>query len=76
MLVRKAHVPVLPVVVDGAFKAWPRSKKLPRPVKVSVIYGQIIPAEELEDLSDDEAAERIQREMSALLAELRGKRKR
>jgi 1-acyl-sn-glycerol-3-phosphate acyltransferase len=74
LLVRKAHVPVLPVVVDGAFKAWPRSQKLPRPSPVSVIYGQCIPPEEFDNLSDDEAAERIQREMAALLAELRRKR--
>lgn len=74
LLVRKAHVPVLPVVIDGAFKAWPRSQKLPRPSPVSVIYGQSIPPEELENLSDAEAAGRVQREMAALLAELRRKR--
>ena len=74
LLVRRAKVSVLPVVVDGAFKAWPRSQKLPRPSPVSVIYGQSIPSEEFDNLSDDEAAERIQREMAALLAELRRKR--
>ena len=74
LLVRRANVPVLPVVIDGAFKAWPRSRKLPRPAPVSVIYGQSIPPEELENLSDAEAAGRVQREMAALLAELRRKR--
>jgi len=71
--VSKANVPVLPVVIDGAFKAWPKSQRLPRPAQVSVIYGQCIPAEEFENLSDSEAAGRIQREMAALLAELRRK---
>ena len=72
--VRKANVPVVPVVIDGAFKAWPKSQKLPRPSPVSVIYGQSIPAEEFENLSDAEAAERVQREMAVLLAKLRRKR--
>jgi 1-acyl-sn-glycerol-3-phosphate acyltransferase len=65
---------VVPVVLDGAFTAWPRSRKLPRPGRVGVIYGQAIPPEEFENLSDAEAAERIQREMDALLGDLRRKR--
>jgi 1-acyl-sn-glycerol-3-phosphate acyltransferase len=73
-LVRKANVAVVPVVLDGAFTAWPRSRKLPRPGRVGVIYGQAIPPEEFENLSDAEAAERIQREMDALLGDLRRKR--
>lgn len=72
--VRKGNVPVLPVVIDGAFTAWPKSQKLPRPALVSVIYGQMIPPEEFEKLSDAEAAERVRREMAVLLAELRRKR--
>jgi len=71
LLVRKANVPVIPVVIDGAYEAWPRSRLLPRPGPVRVTYGRCIPPAEFERLSDDEAAERVAREMSRMLDELR-----
>jgi 1-acyl-sn-glycerol-3-phosphate acyltransferase len=32
-------VPVVPCYVDGAFRAWPKGKRLPRPRKVRLIVG-------------------------------------
>lgn len=71
LLVRKANVPVIPVVIRGAYEVWPRSRLLPRPGPVRVMYGRGIPAAEFEGLSDDEAVERVGREMSRMLDELR-----
>jgi len=38
----RAGVPVLPCYVHGAFDAWPRSAKLPRPKSIDVFYGELI----------------------------------
>ena len=41
LLARKAKVPVVPVVVDGAFECWPRNAILPRPmVPICAAFGQ------------------------------------
>ena len=44
-LVRRSGAPVLPVGIDGAFRAFPRTAWLPRPRKVVVRYGEPWPAE-------------------------------
>ena len=36
---RRAHAPVVPVAIDGAFGVWPRGRKLPRPGKIHVRFG-------------------------------------
>ncbi|NLX05066.1 MAG: 1-acyl-sn-glycerol-3-phosphate acyltransferase [Phycisphaerae bacterium] len=41
MLARKAAVPVVPAVIDGAFEAWPRKSPVPRPLApIHVYFGQ------------------------------------
>ena len=42
MIARRADVPVVPAVIDGAFRAWPRSKRFPRPWKLNVAFGEPI----------------------------------
>jgi 1-acyl-sn-glycerol-3-phosphate acyltransferase len=32
--------PVVPVYVRGSGRAWPRGRRLPRPAKVSVTFGE------------------------------------
>lgn len=70
LLVRKAGVPVVPVAVDGAYRAWPRGRFLPRPRRIRVSYGRPIPAADLVELTDAEAGERLTREISSLLSRL------
>ena len=62
----KADVPIMPVVIDGAFEAWPRKRKLPQffgahPIRIE--YGPPIPASEWRKHSADELAVRIRREL-------------
>ncbi len=46
MLAALAGVPVLPVVIDGAFEAWPRGQKRPRGgVPITVRVGAPLPAD-------------------------------
>jgi len=74
MLVRRAHVPVVPVVIEGAYDVWPRSRLVPRLGVIRVAYGPPIPPEAFEGLSDEAAAGRVAREMARLLADLHRKR--
>jgi len=70
LLVRRAGVPVIPVALQGAFEAWPRSRRLPRPGRIRVLFGRPIPPSEFDGLSDDTAAERVHGEISSLLETL------
>ena len=59
VLVRRAPAPVVPAAVDGPYRAWPRSRLLPRPRPIRVMYGVPIGPEEFEGLSDEEAADLV-----------------
>jgi 1-acyl-sn-glycerol-3-phosphate acyltransferase len=45
LLVRRTGATVLPVGIDGSFRAFPRGAKLPRPARCTVRYGAPWPAE-------------------------------
>jgi 1-acyl-sn-glycerol-3-phosphate acyltransferase len=36
---RRAGVPLVPAAIRGAFEAWPRSRKLPSPGRITVRFG-------------------------------------
>ena len=57
MLARKAQVPVIPVVIDGAFEVWPRNHRLWRFGAIRVIYGEPMTAQQIKDQGDDAAAD-------------------
>ncbi len=38
----RVGVPVMPVCVEGAFEAWPRTRALPRPARIAVAFGELI----------------------------------
>lgn len=54
-LARRAHVPMVPVAIEGAFDAWPRWKNFPWPAAVQLQFGPAI--------GPDEAAEYGEREL-------------
>jgi 1-acyl-sn-glycerol-3-phosphate acyltransferase len=66
----KTPVPIVPVLIDGAFDAWPRKAKFPRPGRVRITYGRPIPPEEWRLLSADDLARRIRRELVQLQEEM------
>lgn len=41
-IAKKAKVPIVPVLIEGAFEAWPRHRKAPGIGRVTVIYGEPI----------------------------------
>lgn len=46
-LVRRTRAAVVPVGIDGAFRAFPRGALLPRPRKIVVRYGEVWPADKV-----------------------------
>jgi 1-acyl-sn-glycerol-3-phosphate acyltransferase len=65
--------PILPVIIDGAFEAWPRNAKFPRVFGGSAIrihHGKPIPPSEWKALSPDELAARVRRELVKLQREI------
>ena len=43
-LVRRSGAPVVPVGIEGAYRAFPRGAWLPRPRKIIIRYGEVWPA--------------------------------
>jgi 1-acyl-sn-glycerol-3-phosphate acyltransferase len=72
MVAAHAEAPVLPVVIDGAFDAWPRDRK--RPHLTGRIRVRIGPTVEVKELKRDEAARRVEDEAGATAPEETGAR--
>ena len=47
-IAHRARVPIVPAAIDGAFEAWPRTRRLPRPYPVRVMYGRPISVAEID----------------------------
>jgi 1-acyl-sn-glycerol-3-phosphate acyltransferase len=60
LLCRRAKVPVLPIVVEGAYDIWPKGRKRPRlSGKVVVRIGKLIPCEHILSMPQDDFAAEI-----------------
>jgi 1-acyl-sn-glycerol-3-phosphate acyltransferase len=70
IIVHRSKAPVIPIVIDGAFEAWPRNQKFPSCKPVRILYGEPIGHAELAGLSADEIAVRIREEMVKLQTRL------
>ncbi|MFA5239080.1 MAG: (d)CMP kinase [Phycisphaerae bacterium] len=58
LLCRRGGAAVVPVIIDGAFEAWPRHKKLFSPgSRIDICYGKVIPAAEVKKMDDRKLAE-------------------
>jgi 1-acyl-sn-glycerol-3-phosphate acyltransferase len=72
MLVAGTDVPVVPCHIDGAFTAWPRHARFPRPRQVSVRIGAPL---RFVQLGDDRAGwEEVVRTAEAAVAGLKNPR--
>src|SRR3954451_23576739 len=62
---RRSRVPLIPVGLDGAYQAWPRSAPVPRLGRVAVVIGQPISASEIAAFSDDDLLRELSRRIQA-----------
>jgi 1-acyl-sn-glycerol-3-phosphate acyltransferase len=51
---RRSRVPLVPVGIDGAYQAWPRSAKLPKLGRIAVVIGEPIGPQLIAELADDD----------------------
>ena len=57
LLCKRSQTAVIPIAIEGAFEAWPRTRKFFWPWKKIVIrYGEIIPAEKIKNIDAKELA--------------------
>ncbi len=73
LLIKRSRCPVVPAAVEGAFDAWPRSRKLPLVwgKRIGASLGEPIPHDELLADGPDAAMERLHREIEAMRLSLR-----
>ena len=64
-LVRRTSVPLIPVGLAGAYEAWPRSRKLPRPRRIRIVIGPPIEAELAATWTDDQLVAELQARIEA-----------
>lgn len=53
-IAKKAGVPIIPVLIEGAYEAWPRHQKLPGRAQITVVYGEPIPPYQAATMRPDE----------------------
>lgn len=54
LMAKRAAVPIMPVAIVGAFDCWPRTRRFPRPGRIRLEFGRLIPAAEVAALSERE----------------------
>ncbi len=74
LLARKARVPIVPMVILGAFEAWPRTAKLPHARPILVAYDAPLRPHEHPEWSDDECVAAVRNRVLALQAQYAGHR--
>jgi 1-acyl-sn-glycerol-3-phosphate acyltransferase len=68
LVVRKAQVPIVPIAIEGSFKAWPKHRKIWQRSPVRVLIGK--PAV-VHDMKAKEITEFIDQQIRELFTELR-----
>ena len=67
---RRAHVPVSPAVIVGAFEAWPIYRKFPKPWPIRVQFG---PPMDLADMKSPEILATVDRTLRKMFDDLRAR---
>lgn len=69
LLAKKANAPIVPTLILGAFEAWPRHLKLPRPRPILVAYDPPLSPERLRATPDEETITFIRDRLETLRAQ-------
>ena len=70
-IARRSRVALVPVGVDGAYDAWPRSARFPRFSQVRVVVGEPLSAELVASLDDQQLLDELSQRIMQCIAEAR-----
>jgi len=73
-LARRCRAPLLPVGIDGAFHAWPRTRPLPQLGTICVVIGEPLPPETVATLDDRQLVEAVDQRVRTCHARARRQR--
>lgn len=73
---KRSGVPLLPIVVEGAYESWPKGQAVPLPKVIQVEIGQPITPEEIQRLSEQEIMAKLDQRLRACHQLAREKRNR
>lgn len=61
---------IVPVAIEGAYQAWPRTRKFPRLGVIHIHYGEPLWPEQIRELGDDALVDEVERRVRRYHAEL------
>ncbi|MBN2212045.1 MAG: 1-acyl-sn-glycerol-3-phosphate acyltransferase [Sedimentisphaerales bacterium] len=71
LIARRSNAVTVPVVIDGAFEAWPRQQKLPSLGRIFIYYGEPITPQQAKTMVKGEYVRLINQRLQTMQAELR-----
>jgi 1-acyl-sn-glycerol-3-phosphate acyltransferase len=71
LLAQRAATWTVPVLIDGAFEAWPRTKLLPVGGNIVVQYGQPIPQGQIRKMTTDQFVGMVRQKLIDMQSEVR-----
>jgi len=71
LIARRAAATTVPMVIDGAFEAWPRSRPLPGFGRIYVRYGKPITPEQAQSMTRQQFVDEINRRLRTMQNDLR-----
>jgi 1-acyl-sn-glycerol-3-phosphate acyltransferase len=74
LLAQRAAKWIVPVVIDGAFDAWPKDSSLPTPGDITISFGKAIPHEEAIEFKSAELVDHLRDTMIQMQTEIRCKK--
>jgi 1-acyl-sn-glycerol-3-phosphate acyltransferase len=71
---RRSRVPLIPVGIDGAYQAWPRTWLVPRPGRIALVIGPPITPDQVVTFSDDDLLAELEQRILTCHSEARALR--
>jgi 1-acyl-sn-glycerol-3-phosphate acyltransferase len=68
---RRSGVPLIPVGIDGAYQAWPRTSRWPRLGRIAIAIGEPITAAQVRETSDEALLQILSERISECHAQAR-----
>ncbi len=71
MLARRANVPVIPTLIEGAYEVWPRNRKIYTFGRISIIYDKPVAPEEIKKMGERKFGEFLTARLRQMQNEIR-----